>query len=153
MSDPTTPEPVAPSAVPPAPSPAAPSEPTRRGVGIWSFVLGLLVVLGDGAFVVLAFATVIGAVSSIGSGDGQIGGALAIFAVLGAVVYFGGFLVAAAGALLGLIALIAGRGRVLGVFGLIFSGVGLAWRILLLIGAFDGFGGLGGLGNLGGFGG
>lgn len=136
----TTPaEPVAvtePAAVEPAYSePPAPVEKKKRGVGAWAFVLGLLTALVDIAFVVFVVVVLVGAIASFTSGDfsgvttalGAAGLTIAAFFV-----FFGGFFSGGLAALLGLIALVSGRGRVLGVFGLIFGAAAIAVRLLLL---------------------
>lgn len=154
MSDTSTPEPAAsatptpaePVAVPePAAEPApvlvaAPVEKKKRGVGAWSFVLGLLTVLGDLAFLIFGVVVLVGAISDLTSGDFS-GVATALgaagLAVLALFVFFGGFLTAGVAALLGLIALISGRGRVLGFFGLLFGAAAIAVRLLLLSAGFS----------------
>lgn len=121
---------------------AAPVEAPRkkRGVGAWSFVVGLLTGLVDLAFVVWVVVVLVGAI-----GDLTAGNLAAISTAIGAAglvlvalfVFFGGFLTAGLAALLGLIALITGRGRVLGVFGLLFGLGALGVRIALLSAGFS----------------
>lgn len=158
MSDTSTPEPVVPTTTPaepvavhdPAAEPVAaydraaePAvvEPTvvvekkKRGIGAWSFVLGLLTALADIAFLVVVIVVFVGAIASLTSGDisgvtTALGAAgLAIAALF---VFFGGFFTGGLAALLGLVALISGRGRVLGFFGLLFGAAAIAVRLLLL---------------------
>lgn len=157
---PETPVPAAePAAAAAAPAPASPvpavvaPERKKRGVGIWAFILGLLTVLGDAGYLAALVASIVNAVGSIGSGDPQIGTTLVI-GFAGPVVYFGGFLVAGLGALLGLIAAIANRGRVLGILGLLLAAFGLLVRVLIATGAInvvqsfsDGLGNVSGLGG------
>jgi len=117
-----------------------PVERKKRGVGAWSFVLGLLTGLIDIAFVVWVVVVLVGAVGTLTSGDFSgiataIGAAGLVLVAL--LVFFGGFLTAGVAALLGLIALITGRGRVLGVFGLLFGAGALALRIGLLSAGFS----------------
>lgn len=143
-----------PAAAPAAPTPASPvpavvaPERKKRGVGIWAFILGLLTVLGDTGFVAAVFGSAVSTFSSIGSDDPQVAGTVLLLTVGGPIVYFGGFLVAGVGVLLGLIAAIANRGRVLGIFGLLLAGFGVLVRVLIATGAInlvqsfsEGFGG------------
>lgn len=155
---PETPVPAAePAAAPAAPAPASPvpavvaPERKKRGVGIWAFILGLLTILGDLGFVAALYGSAVSTIGSIGGDDPQFAGTLLLITVGGPIVYFGGFLVAGLGVLLGLIAAIANRGRVLGILGLLLAGFGLLVRILIATGAInlvqsfsEGFGGLGG---------
>jgi hypothetical protein len=112
----------------------------KRGVGAWSFVLGLLTGLGDIAFVIWVVVVLAGAV-----GDLQTGNLSAISTTINAAglvivalfIFFGGFVTAGLAALLGLIALVTGRGRVLGVLGLLLGLGALALRIGLLSLGFD----------------
>ena len=77
----------------------------------------------------------VGAISAFTSGDisgvttalGAAGLTIAAFFI-----FFGGFFTGGLAALLGLIALVTGRGRVLGVFGLLFGAAAIAVRLLLL---------------------
>lgn len=116
------------------------AEKRKRGVGVWSFVLGLLSTFGDLGFVVVIVVVLVGAVSALTTGD--LGG---VATVLGAgglalsalVVFFGGFLTGGLAALLGLIALVGGRGRVLGLFGLLFGAAAIAVRVALLSAGFS----------------
>lgn len=149
MSDTSTPDPAVPATTTPA-EPVAVTEPTaqsavvpppvmvekkKRGVGAWSFVLGLLTALGDLAFLIFVIVVLVGAISAFASGDfsgvatalGAAGLTIAAFFI-----FFGGFFTGGLAALLGLIALITGRGRVLGVFGLLFGVAAIAVRVLLL---------------------
>lgn len=138
--EPATVEPTAPAAA--APAAVAPAEAPRkkRGVGAWSFVVGLLTGLVDLAFVVWVVVVLVGAIGDLTAGNlagisTAIGAAGLVLVAL--FVFFGGFLTAGLAALLGLIALISGRGRVLGVFGLIFGLGALAVRIALLSAGFS----------------
>ena len=153
MSDTSTPEPAVPATTTSAGTtpvepvavtePAAqsavvappPVEKKKRGVGAWSFVLGLLTALGDLAFLIFVIVVLVGAISAFTSGDfsgvatalGAAGLTIAAFFI-----FFGGFFTGGLAALLGLIALITGRGRVLGFFGLLFGVAAIAVRLLLL---------------------
>jgi hypothetical protein len=116
---------------------AVPVERKKRGIGAWSFVLGLLTGLIDIAFVVILAVTVASFIGGLTGGDFSdlgistaIGGAGLVLAAL--FLFFGGFLTAGLGALLGLVALVSGRGRVLGLFGLLFSAGAIIVRVLLL---------------------
>lgn len=107
----------------------------KRGIGAWSFVLGLLTAIADIAFVVLLVVVVVGAGSSIVAGD--FSGLTTAINALGLVLlalflFFGGFLAAGVAAILGLIALVSGRGRILGLFGLIFAAGAIIVRVVLL---------------------
>lgn len=153
MSDSTTPEParpatfpteaVASTAAPVAPAPPAPApvaERPKRGVGAWSFVLGLLTSLGDIAFFVFGVVALVGGFNAVMSGDvsaasGLLGAAgLAIVALF---VLFGGLVTAGIAALLGVIALLTGRGRVLAFFGLVFAAAAITVRVLILTSGFS----------------
>ncbi len=136
---------VADSTAEPAVEPAvalepAPVEKKKRGVGAWSFVLGLLTALGDLAFLIFIVVVLVGAISDLTSGDFS-GVATALgaagLAVLALGVFFGGFFTGGLAALLGLIALVSGRGRVLGFFGLLFGAAAIALRLLLLSAGFS----------------
>jgi hypothetical protein len=153
MSDTTSSEPAVPASTTPAEpvtvtepatdtaaeatyvAPSAPVEKKKRGVGAWSFVLGLLTALGDLAFLIFVIVVLVGAISAFTSGDisgvttalGAAGLTIAAFFI-----FFGGFFTGGLAALLGLIALVTGRGRVLGVFGLLFGAAAIAVRLLLL---------------------
>ena len=151
MSDPQSPEPTAPAVpaeVPAVPETAAPETVApatvvpaetpakkKRGVGVWSFILGLLTVIGDIVLLVTAVSIVLSVIAEVSSGD--FSGLTAAISAAGLGLFFvaslfGGLLLAGLGALLGLIALITGRGRVIGVIGLLLSAAALAWRIMLL---------------------
>lgn len=123
----------------PAPAAPAPAPAKKRGVGIWAFVLALLVVLGDIVFAVFAAASLVGSsqqlLTALASGDaGALAGiaGFAAIALLFVVVLFGGLVLTGVAALLGIIALISGRGRVIGLFGLLLAAAALTWRIMLL---------------------
>ena len=155
MSDTTSPEPAVPATTTPAepvavtePAAAEPaySEPAyseppasvekkKRGVGAWSFVLGLLTALGDLAFLIFVIVVLVGAIGALTSGD--ISGITTALTAAGLTIaalfiFFGGFFTGGLAALLGLIALVTGRGRVLGLFGLVFGAAAIAVRLLLL---------------------
>ena len=101
------------SAVPATAEAAA--ETPRRGLGIWSLVLGLLAVLGD-VIVVVVVADAARSVSvDINSGLAN----LFTAAVIAVVIMIGGFLVSITGLILGIMAVARDRGRVLGVIGML----------------------------------
>ena len=112
----------------------------KRGVGAWSFVLGLLTALGDIGFLIFTIVVLAGAASAVVSGDfsgaGTALGAAGL-ALLALFVFFGGFFTGGLAVLLGLIALISGRGRVLGFLGLLFGIAAIALRVLLLSAGFS----------------
>lgn len=146
MSDPTTPVPstAAPStAAPGAAAPVAATpvvEKKGRAVGVWSFILGLLAVLGDLALIVFVLVTLFGVISSFQTGNyeevlsalGVAGIGFLLFAV-----FIGGFVVSSLGVLLGLIAIFTGRGRVIGVFGFLLAAAALGTRIALITGGLN----------------
>jgi hypothetical protein len=157
MSDTSTPEPAVPATTaddavtpvaetpadttvaPAAAAPVAVVEKKKRGIGAWSFVLGLLTALADIGFVVFVVVALVGTIADATAGDfSGIATALgaAGLALLALFVFFGGFLSAGVAALLGIIALISGRGRVLGFFGLLFGAAALVVRVLLLSAGF-----------------
>jgi hypothetical protein len=109
-------------------------------VGAWSFVLGLLTVLVDIAFVIWVVVVLVGAIGDLTSGNLQAistaisAAGLVIIALL---VFFGAFVSAGLAVLLGVVGLISGRGRVLAVFGLLFGVVALLVRIGLLSAGFS----------------
>lgn len=151
MSDTSTPEPAVPASQTPAEpveverepvlyAPPVEVEKKKRGVGAWSFVLGLLTALGDLAFLIFVVVVLVGAISALTSGDlSGVTTALgaAGLAVTALFVFFGGFFTGGLAALLGLIALISGRGRLLGFFGLLFGAAAVAVRLLLLSSGFS----------------
>lgn len=167
MSDPVKPEPAVPATTTPAEpvavsepvaepasaevaepvSPAAPAvvepvvvEKKKRGIGAWSFVLGLLTGLIDIAFVVWVVVVIVGTIGDLTAGNlGAISTAISAagLVIVALFVFFGGFLTAGLAAILGLVALVSGRGRVLGVFGLLFGAAALALRIALLSAGFS----------------
>jgi hypothetical protein len=139
--EPVAPEPVRyePVAEPATVAPVA-VERKKRGVGAWSFVLGLLTALGDIGFLIFTIVVLAGAASAVVSGDfsgaGTALGAAGL-ALLALFIFFGGFFTGGLAALLGLIALISGRGRVLGFLGLLFGIAAIALRVLLLSAGFS----------------
>ena len=158
MSDPTTPEPVTPAATPvaatPPATPAPVSDPAApvvvlekkkgRAVGVWSFILGLLAILADLALIVFVVVTLFSVISALQSGlaTGDFETVTSALGIAGVgfllfVVFVGGFVVAGLGALLGLIAIFTGRGRVIGVFGFLLSAAALGTRIALITGGLN----------------
>jgi hypothetical protein len=136
------------AAVPPAPpvagGPAADASgpatvasavaPRRRGIGAAAFVLGLLAILGDLIGVTVALFTLLGAVTNLGQTltnvDNSLGAFLGVI-ILEFVVFFGGILFAVLAVILGIVAAARNRGRVLGVFGVIFGLAVLVTHIVL----------------------
>ncbi|MES1212081.1 MAG: hypothetical protein ABUT11_00890 [Leifsonia sp.] len=129
------PVPPSPPAVAPAAAPLA-TPARRRGIGAAAFVLGLLAILGDLIGVVVALFTLLGAVTDLRGTftniDGSLGAVLGVI-ILEFIVFFGGILFALLAVILGIVAAARNRGRVLGVFGVVF-GVGvLAVHVMILI--------------------
>jgi hypothetical protein len=93
---------------------AGAAESPRRGLGIWSLVLGLLAVLGD-VIVVLVIVEAMRASTDINSGLSN----LFVAGVTAVIIMIGGFLVSVTGLILGIMAVARGRGRVLGVVGML----------------------------------
>jgi hypothetical protein len=140
-AEPAVVEPVATEvAEPVTPAPVVVEKKKSRAVGAWSFVLGLLTVLVDIAFVIWVVVVLVGAIGDLTSGNLQAistaisAAGLVIIALL---VFFGAFVSAGLAVLLGVVGLISGRGRVLAVFGLLFGVVALLVRIGLLSAGFS----------------
>jgi len=109
----------------------------RRGLGAAAFVLGLLAILGDLAALVIGLIAVAGAITNV-SGvltdpTGSLGSAIGVL-VIAAIAVFGGLLFALLAVILGLAAAIRNRGRVLGVFGIIFGLIILIGHISAIVG-------------------
>jgi hypothetical protein len=129
-----------PSAVEPV-APAAPAAPVavkpRRGLGAASFILGLLAILGDLIAMVLAVVAFAGAITNIGGvlndPTRSLGSAIGVV-IVAAIAVFGGLLFALLAVILGLVAAIRNRGRVLGVFGIIFGLLILIGHISAIVG-------------------
>ena len=131
------------AAVPPAPpvaaEPAVDAAPTvarrRRGLGAAAFVLGLLAILGDLIGVTVALFTLLGAIGNLGqllttNVDNSLGAFLGVI-ILEFLVFFGGILFAVLAVILGIVAAARNRGRVLGVFGVIFGLLVLVTHLVL----------------------
>jgi len=125
------------------PAPGAPvgavaqaAAPRRRGIGAAAFVLGLLAILGDLIGFIVAIFTLLGAVTHLGQTltnvDNSLGAFLGVI-ILEYLVFFGGILFAVLAVILGIVAAVRNRGRVLGVFGVIFGLAVLATHIALAI--------------------
>ncbi|MEP6842493.1 MAG: hypothetical protein ABJA11_03160 [Pseudolysinimonas sp.] len=130
-----------PGAVVPA-TPAPPSAPTlavaprRRGLGTAAFTLGLLAILGDVVGILVAIVTLVGSVTNLGETVSNIDSSLGTFLgviVLEFVLFFGGILFAAVAVILGIVAAVRKRGRVLGVFGVIFGAIVLISHVGLSV--------------------
>ncbi|MEO7722489.1 MAG: hypothetical protein ABIS08_11315 [Pseudolysinimonas sp.] len=130
------PPPATPDLAVTAPGSAPAVAPRRRGLGAAAFVLGLLAVLGDVIGFVVALFTLLGAVTNLGETlnnvDNSLGAFLGVI-ILEFVVFFGGILFALLAVILGIVAAARNRGRVLGVFGVIFGLVVLAIHVGLAI--------------------
>jgi hypothetical protein len=112
----------------------------KRGAGIWSFVLGLIAVLGDIAVVIFVVVSLFAVFSAFSAGDIEALATGLQVAGLGFVLivaFVGGFVLAVVGALLGLIAVFGGRGRIIGIFGLLLSAAAIAVRVSILLSGFD----------------
>jgi len=121
---------------PPAPqSPAVPAAsatevatapPVKKSgaLGGFALVLAILAVLGDIVVFVIGVVLLFNAINGFDMSTFDFGPAivaLGAFAGIAVFAFFGGLIVAALALLLGLIAAIKGRGRVAGVFAIIFS--------------------------------
>lgn len=129
--------PAPPVAAEPAPGAAAAAPtatPRRRGLGVAAFVLGLLAILGDLIGVTVALFTLLGAVTNLGQTltnvDNSLGAFLGVI-ILEFLVFFGGIVFAVLAVILGIVAAVRNRGRVLGVFGVIFGLAVLATHLVL----------------------
>jgi len=111
---------------------AAAGVPRRRGIGAAAFVLGLLAILGDLIGLIVAFFTLLGAVTHLGQTltnvDNSLGAFLGVI-ILEFIVFFGGILFALLAVILGIVATVRNRGRVLGIFGVIFGLVVLVTNV------------------------
>ena len=108
--------------------------PRRRGIGVAAFVLGLLAILGDLIGVTVALFTLLGAVTdlphTLTNVDNSLGAFLGVI-ILEFLVFFAGILFALLAVILGIVAAARNRGRVLGVFGVIFGLAVLATHVAL----------------------
>jgi hypothetical protein len=131
------------AAVPATPTPAAPgtvmvpaAPVRRRGIGVAAFVLGLLALLGDVIGIIIAVVTFASAITDIGTElsnvDDSLGSLLGVI-VVEFIFFFGGIIFGLLALILGIVAAVRNRGRVLGVFGVIFGLVILLSHIGLLI--------------------
>jgi len=116
-----------------APAPAR----RRRGIGAAAFVLGLLAILGDLIGVAIALFALMGALGNVGqilstNIDNSLGALLGVV-VVELIVFFGGILFGGLAVILGIVAAARNRGRVLGVFGVIFGLVVLLSHVALWI--------------------
>ncbi len=107
-----------------APTEVAKVEKKGSGVGIASLLFAILAVIADLAILVFAVVTIATIFANFDFANFEIStlfaglGAAAIVAVIG---FFGGIILALLALLLGVIAIAKNRGRVAGVFGVIFS--------------------------------
>jgi hypothetical protein len=97
---------------------------SRRGLGIAALILGVLAVLGDLVGIVVAFVALAGAVThpgeTLGNVDNSLGAFLGVI-VLEFAVYGGGIVFGLLAVLLGVIAAVRRRGRVVGLVGAILG--------------------------------
>jgi hypothetical protein len=94
------------------------------GPGVASLLLSLLAVLADIAIFVFAVVTVVSLFSNFDLATfewGTIVASLGAAAIIGVIGFFGGIALALLALLIGIIAIAKNRGRVAGVFGVIFS--------------------------------
>jgi hypothetical protein len=129
-----------PGAVVPPPPPVAstPDAPTvaprRRGVGAAAFVLGLLAIVGDFIGIVVALFSLLGAITDlpaeVANVDNSLGALLGVI-ILEIGIFFAGILFALLAVILGIVAAARNRGRVLGIFGVIFGILVLATHLIL----------------------
>ncbi|HEY4226363.1 MAG TPA: hypothetical protein VGM70_11160 [Pseudolysinimonas sp.] len=108
----------------------------RRGVGVAAFVLGPLALLGDLVGIIIAFATFASAITNIGTEldnvDDSLGALLGVI-IVEFIIFFGGIVFGLLAVILGIVAAVRNRGRVLGVFGVIFGLVVLISHVVLLV--------------------
>lgn len=108
--------------------------PRRRGIGAAAFVLGLLAILGDLIGITVALFTLLGAMTNLGQTltnvDNSLGAFLGVI-ILEFAVFFGGILFAVLAVILGIVAAARNRGRVLGIFGVIFGLAVLVTHLVL----------------------
>lgn len=97
-------------------------------------MLGLLAIFGDLVGIVVALFTLLGAVTHLGQTltnvDNSLGAFLGVI-ILEFLVFFGGILFAALAVILGIVAAVRNRGRVLGIVGVIFGLAVLATHVAL----------------------
>lgn len=131
MTDVTPPPPAAEPAATPA-VPAATSTdvvveaPKKKSgaLGGFALVLAIIAILGDLVVIIFGVVTLATAVNGFDLSTFEFGpilAALGAFAAIAVFAFFGGMILAVLALLLGLIAAIKGRGRVAGVFAIIFS--------------------------------
>ncbi|MEO5534324.1 MAG: hypothetical protein ABIR17_04255 [Pseudolysinimonas sp.] len=140
-TSPASPEPVVASvsAVEPAPHGATAATKKKRGFGLWAFFLALIVVLSDLVVIVIVVVAVFAAFGSLSSGALGAGAdwgpvvksilALGLFVIAD---FWVGFVLAGVAAVLGLIAIVSGRGRVIGFIGLILAAGAILVRVMIL---------------------
>lgn len=107
---------------------ATATEPPRRGLGIASLILGIAAVLGD-VIIVLVIVDAVRSAVDINTGLQN----LFVAAVTSVFIMIGGFIAATVGLILGIIAVSKGRGRVLGVIGMLLSILVVLSYILAII--------------------
>jgi len=130
MTD-VTPPPAAEPAVTPAVPAATSTEvvveaPKKKSgaLGGFALILAILAILGDLVVIIFGVVTLATAVNGFDISTFEFGpilAALGAFAAIAVFAFFGGMILAVLGLLFGLIAAVKGRGRVAGVFAIIFS--------------------------------
>jgi hypothetical protein len=93
-------------------------------VGIASLLIAILAVLADIAIFIFAFISIAALIANFDVATFDFGALLAglgAAAIIGVIAFFGGIVLALLALLLGIIAIAKNRGRVAGVFGVIFS--------------------------------
>ena len=127
---PSPPVPVAAAVVSASASPAAP----RRGIGVAALIVGALALIGDLIGIVIAVVTFAGAITKTGSTPTNIDdslGALIGVIIVEFLVFFGGVIFGLLAAILGIVAAVRNRGRVLGVVGAVFGVIVLIGHLSL----------------------
>jgi hypothetical protein len=152
MSDLTPADPSTP-AVPAATEPAGPAvidtPRTRKGLGVFALILGLLAFFGDLVFVVFSIVQLFGLVTNFDLGTlltSHSLAALGAYLLLLVIVFWAGLIVGGLAVLFGLIAAISGRGRAQGIVGLILGLLVFLSHLavgLSILGAGSGIGNLG----------
>lgn len=132
MTDPTPSVPAVPSTPDSAVAPLETAPAKGKGLGVFALILGLLAFVGD---IVVFIAAIVQAASVISNFDptnlSSIALGLAGFAFVVFIAFIAGLAVGLLAVLLGLIAAIRNRGRVAGIFGVIFGGLVVLSRIIV----------------------
>ncbi len=102
----------------------APAKKKSGALGGFALILAVLAIIGDLVVIIFGIVTLVSAVNGFDLQTFEFGGilaALGAFAAIAVFAFFGGLILAVLALLFGLIAAIKGRGRVAGVFAIIFS--------------------------------